>query len=144
MGLLNTLQPEDRDAALAIRSPAAVYADMEIHVAARVRSCGDEYSRNSISTDPSSSRNVTNSGRGSGKNRRKNKGNNRNKNKDEKYKYFWSIEGPNSADLSSRNQPELRLDRGTLHGGQNYTVSCRVVRESGRQFNRIQIIWVIF
>ena len=25
---------------------------------------------------------------------------------------------------------ELRLDRGTLHGGHNYTVSCRAVRES--------------
>ena len=32
--------------------------------------------------------------------------------------------------ISNETSVELRLDRGTLHGGHNYTVSCRVVRES--------------
>ena len=100
-----------------MRGPTAVYADMEINVAAKVRICLDESSRNVTETDQKSGKNKSN------RNKNKNK-------RDEKYKYFWSIEGPNSADLSSRNQPELRLDRGTLHGGHNYTVSCRVVRES--------------
>ena len=32
--------------------------------------------------------------------------------------------------MCSKCSLELRLDRGTLHGGHNYTVSCRAVRES--------------
>ena len=95
-----TILSEDRNTALEMRGPAkSVYADMEIHVAAKIRECLDDSSRNSSTSDQKT-----------GKNGRKNKGNkNRNKNKrrEEKYKYFWSIEGPNSADLSARNQPGM-------------------------------------
>ena len=82
-----------------MRGPVkSVFADMEIHVAARIRECLDASSRNS--TDPKP-------GKKNGKNRKR-----RNKNaREEKYKYFWSIEGPNSADLSARNQPGICFNK---------------------------------
>ena len=106
-----TILPEDQDAALAIRSPAALrrlYADMEIHVAARLRDCRN--SRISTENDPNSG------AAGSGKKRRPKKKDTGGEEggQDERFKYFWSIEGPSSADLSTRTAPELRLDRGTL------------------------------
>lgn len=89
-----TILPEDRKAALEMRGPVkSVFADMETHVTARIRECLDASSRNS--SDPKT-------GKKNGKNRRRK---NKDQQREEKYKYFWSIEGPNSADLSARNQP---------------------------------------
>ena len=96
--------PEGRDAALEMRGPVkSVFADMEIHVAARIRECLGDSFRNS--TDPKT-------GMKNGKNRKRRNQNQR----EEKYKYFWSIEGPNSADLSARNQPGS-VDSGAIHKG---------------------------
>ena len=103
-----TILPEDREAALEMRGPIkSVFADMEIHVAARIRECLDASSRNS--TDQKSGNNKR---KKNGKNRKRRNQNQR----EEKYKYFWSIEGPNSADLSARNQPGS-VDSGAIHKG---------------------------
>ena len=80
-----------------MRGPVkAVFADMEIHVAARIRECLDASSRNLTDQKTGNNKRKKN-----GKNRKRRNQNQR----EEKYKYFWSIEGPNSADLSARNQP---------------------------------------
>jgi hypothetical protein len=44
--------------------------------------------------------------------------------------YYWTTNGPlNGVDLASRGSRELRLDRGSLQGGYNYSFTCRVVAE---------------
>ena len=112
-----TILPEDQDAALAIRSPAALrrrlYADMEIHVAAKVRHCSRD--SRSPTGDDSDEPNSGKKRRPKKKEKKKKAGSeDGGRGQDERFKYFWSVEGPTSADLSARTGPELRLDRGTL------------------------------
>ena len=91
-----------------MRGPAkSVYADMEINVAAKIREC--KTGNSTIAAQKTGkNRNIRNKGnknKNKKRNKNKNKRNKNNNRQQAKFKYFWSIQGPNSADLSARNQP---------------------------------------